>query len=116
MRLFTSIERTDENGDPDEVEVVITFTVTRFNRGYASSLTDPGWSDEYEFHLEDAELHRQPASAAPLTDTEMAQIKNWFAAHHDDASEVAADQYHDGPDPDARRDSANDNARQFGVG
>jgi hypothetical protein len=115
MELYTTILRTDADGDEVEYEAIVHFTVASYTPGcpacYYQRNGDPGWPAEpaeYEFAFESAELDPTYKGLPPLTDAELSTLRLWFEANHDLACERAGESYH-GPDPDDARDAANDN-------
>lgn len=101
--LYTTILRTDADGDEVECDVTVSFSADCTNPGCASSRDDPGADAEYDITFEDAELETRfcPVPGA-LTEAEMATLRTWFAANHQRACEAVDDRGYE-------RESANDN-------
>jgi hypothetical protein len=103
LELYTTVIRTDADGDEVECNTTITFTAECTRPGCAPSWDDPvGAGAEYAITFEGAQLETRfcPAPGA-LTDAEMATLRVWFAANHDKACEAAEGRF--------ERDYANDN-------
>lgn len=103
--LYTTVIRTDPDGDTVECEAAIHFTVDSYTPGYAATWTRPGEGAEIECSFDRAELVGLPV-AAPLTDAELATLRAWFEANHDQAYEAANDNHDNRPDPDDARERA----------
>jgi hypothetical protein len=90
MHIWTTIERTDEDGDPVEHEVKVEFTAYCTCPASKACWDDPGWDAEYECSFESAEFDREP-EGGKLTDAELATLRTWFVHNHDKASDAAND-------------------------
>jgi hypothetical protein len=115
MHLWTTIERPDECGDPVEHDVKVEFTAHQTVAASRACWDDPGYPAEYDITFEGAAFDRANIPGGPLTEAELVTVKTWFQANDDKVWQAANDNHQDGPDPDAARDRANDNA-WFGVG
>jgi hypothetical protein len=92
VELYTTILRTDADGDEVEHDVAIHFAATCTSRGYRATRTDPGDGPEYECVFEDAELDVKPRTTiAPLTADELATLRTWFTANTDKVWQAAND-------------------------
>ena len=117
LRLFTTIQREDEAGDPEQIDVAVYFAVASYVPGCPAKIYGdpshcyPAEDPEYEFMLVSIEHEPHYTDRTPLTAEELAQVKAWFFAHHDlavDAAEAArADMEYEDADRklDERRDA-----------
>jgi hypothetical protein len=103
LELYTTITRTDVDGEAVECEAIVYFTVESFSPGYCATWTQPGEGPEIECAFDRAELDGLPTDA-PLTDAELATLRTWFVTNHDKAYACANDNFEPGPDPDDARD------------
>jgi hypothetical protein len=104
LELYTTVMRTDADGDAVECPATVRFSIESYIPGYPATRTQPGEAAEFECAFEDAELDGKDT----LTDAELATLRTWFAANTDRVWQVANDNYDAGPDPDDARDRAND--------
>jgi hypothetical protein len=108
LELTTTITRIDADGEEVECDATVYFTAECTAPGYSASCTDPGAPAEYECTFDDAEIETRFCDVpGRLTQAELATLRSWFAANHEQACEAARDA--DGFD--GERDHANDNDR-----
>lgn len=102
--LCTRMRRTDADGEPFDVDMVIYFEVTSRSPGCPARIRYDEWDHpaeaaEYEFAITRIEFDsgfvnpNQPPDDAPwpLTDDEDATLRQWFDANYDQAYEAAED-------------------------
>lgn len=111
MELYTTILRTDADGDLVEYEAIVHFSATMTSPGCRAQIYGdpdncwPAEDPEYDLAFESAELDPTYKGEAPLTDAELATLRAWFVTAGDKAFECANDNHRDdGPDPDDARD------------
>jgi len=95
--LFTTLLRP---GDTEELDVAITFTTTVHGRYIPATYWEPAEYPELEHEFVSAE---PDGWEGPLTDAEVAQMREWFEAHTSDADEACTVE-DTGPDPDEMRE------------
>jgi hypothetical protein len=106
LELFTTITRTDADGDQVECDATVYFTAECTNPGCAPSWDDPvGAGAEYAIAFERAELETRFCPVpGTLSESELATLRAWFVANHERACEAANDRNDFG-----EREPANDN-------
>ena len=102
-RIWTTLARPGDDGDPEERDVAITFATTIHGRYIPATYWEPAEYPELEHTFLSAEFDGWPG---PLTDAEMAQMRAWFEAHQAEADEAAV--VEDWRDPDEERERRDD--------
>ena len=94
LYLCTTLVRQDNDGEVFECDAIVYFDARMTARGCPPSWTDPGWAAEYEVAFRTADLDGLAQEApGPLTEVEVATLRQWFEAHAAEAYECANDNY-----------------------
>lgn len=90
----TRLTRQTAEFGPVECDIAIYFDVASFTPGSPATWTDPAEPAEYEFEIVSVEFDSgEPDDApGPLTAAEIAEMREWFDSHAEEA-EDAADGY-----------------------
>ena len=92
--VCTRIVRLDEDGAPEEYDVVVYFAITSFRAGSPASWGDPGSGDEVEVDFVRAEHDPQDPSVAPLTEAEIEGLKEYLQGKgNDEVAQIAAQRH-----------------------
>jgi hypothetical protein len=84
--------------DADYIEVRVEFFSKLIARGYRATWEEPGCADEWEHVIHDIDIvERDKKYFTPLTETETAAIRAWFAevAQQERADELAREDKED---------------------
>ena len=102
-QIFTTLAR-PLDGEPEQFDVMITYDARCTSRGCAATYWQPAEADEWDVTFVSAEFDGgEPEDApGPITEAELAELRQWFAAHEDEATRWI--EIDDGPDPDEARE------------
>ena len=90
LRLCTTLERDDEDGDAVLYDMLIYYHVVGYHPGCSATEMQPADPPVFEFAFARAEFAAEHDDApGPLTAAENSRLAAWFAAHHADAVENA---------------------------
>lgn len=99
-RIWTALPRPGDDGAPEDRDVCITFATTVHGRYIPATYWEPAEYPELEHTFLTAQFDGWPG---PLTDDEMAQMRDWFHRHQSEADDATSVE-DEGRDPDEERD------------